>query len=278
MFRIGLALTKQLCKDHGAKVFLGARNAEKGVKAVQDVKDHCGGEAQVELVQIDVGSDESVQQAAASLKSKDVKLDAIVNNAGTGLAHGVTDEQMINVNYRGLKRVVDNFVPLLDSSKTTRIVNVGSGAGPMYVKFQPDDRKKLLCSPDITLEQIEDLAKTGFLPDDAAHENAWIASAGAYGLSKALTYCYTMYTAKALSDKNIISTCLSPGFIATNIVPDEHKGSAKPVEEGTVSIRHCLFETTMDNNGWFYGSDAKRSPPHYMRNPGEPEYDGKLPW
>ena len=148
----------------------------------------------------------------------------------------------------------------------------------MYVKFQPGERKQLLCHPDISMQQMDDLAKAGFLPDDAAHENAWIASAGAYGLSKALAYCYTMYTAKTLADKNIISTCLSPGFIATNIIPDDHKSSAKPVEEGTVSLRHCLFETTMDNNGWFYGSDAKRSPPHYMRNPGEPEYDGKLPW
>ena len=27
----------------------------------------------------------------------------------------------------------------------------------------------------------------------------------------------------------------------------------------------------------FYGSDAKRSPLHFMRNPGEPPYDGAKP-
>jgi hypothetical protein len=46
-------------------------------------------------------------------------------------------------------------------------------------------------------------------------------------------------------------------------------------EQGTLSIRHCLFNE-LQGNGWYYGSDAKRSPLHLRRNPGEPEYDGAL--
>lgn len=271
---IGLALTKQLCKEYSARVFLGSRNAERGANAVADVKKYCGGDAPVELVVIDVSSDESVKAAAESLRSRNVKLDAIVNNAGTGLAHGVTDADIMNVNFWGVKRVVDSFVPLLDTSKETKIVNVGSGAGPMYVNVQTDDRKKVLCNSDITLGEIEEIAKAGCLLDDPANQTG----IAAYGLSKALVYAYTMYTANALADKNVISLCLTPGFIATNIIPEEMKGRAKPVEEGTVSLRHCLFEATKDNNGWFFGSDAKRSPPHFLRNPGEPEFDGRLPW
>jgi carbonyl reductase 1 len=48
-------------------------------------------------------------------------------------------------------------------------------------------------------------------------------------------------------------------------------GATKPAEEGTVSIRHCLFKE-LKANGLFYGSDALRSPLHFMRNPGEPEF------
>ena len=29
-----------------------------------------------------------------------------------------------------------------------------------------------------------------------------------------------------------------------------------------------------NGNGWYYGSDGLRSPLHYMRNPGEPPWDG----
>jgi carbonyl reductase 1 len=280
---IGLALCKQLCKDHGMKVFLGSRNAEKGKQAVADVKSFCGhnnkqddGDDVVELVVIDVANDESVNAAAKSLQEKGVTLSAIVNNAGTGLAHGVTDSDVINVNLYGPKRVVDAFAPLLDPTGS-KIINTGSGAGPMYVDSQTSSkRKKTLCNPDITWEEIDAMAKAGCSPDDPVNSSGWI-GIGPYGLSKALLYCYTMYTARTMADKNVISLCLTPGFIATKIVPSDMHSNAKPVEEGTVSLKHCLFNTTMENNGWFYGSDAKRSPPHVLRNPGEPVFDGNLP-
>jgi carbonyl reductase 1 len=270
---IGLELTKQLCKNHSCKVFLGSRNAERGAQAVATVKEYCGSDdAPVSLIVIDVASDESVKAAAASLQSQSVKLDAIVNNAG--VARKVTDEDIIDINYRGVKRVVDNFFPLLDGNKETKIVNVGSGAGPMYVAAQSDDRKRVLCNPDITLEEIDDLAKAGCPPDDPVHNSGF----AAYSLSKALVYAYTIYTAKTFADKNVISLSLTPGLIATGMILEEMRARAKPVEEGTVSLLHCLFEATKENNGWFYGSDAKRSPPHFVRNPGEPEFDGTLPW
>jgi NAD(P)-dependent dehydrogenase (short-subunit alcohol dehydrogenase family) len=279
---IGLALTKQICKDYGVKVYLGSRNAERGAKAVEEVKEYCGGTTDdiVELIVIDVSNNDSVKAAAESLKSKDVKLSAIVNNAGTGLGHpGITNDDMINVNYYGTKRVVDNFLPLLETttSDPAKIINVGSGAGPMYIQTQPEERKKRLCNPDITVEEIESIASAGLTEDDPSREKSMLG--GAYSLSKALVYAYTMYTAKAYADQNIISMSLSPGFIATKMIPEEYKGmGAKPVEQGTISLKHCLFETTRENNGWYYGSDAKRSPPHFLRNPGEPEWDGQLPW
>ena len=51
-------------------------------------------------------------------------------------------------------------------------------------------------------------------------------------------------------------------------------GNKKTPEEGTVSIRHCLFNE-LKGNGWYYGSDGLRSPLLTGRNPGEPAYDGK---
>ena len=38
----------------------------------------------------------------------------------------------------------------------------------------------------------------------------------------------------------------------------------------------CLFDE-LPGNGFYYGSDGLRSPLHFMREPGEPEYDGKAP-
>jgi NAD(P)-dependent dehydrogenase (short-subunit alcohol dehydrogenase family) len=66
---IGLALCTQLVLEHGCEVFLGSRNAERGGAAVSSIRDkipaNCAGS--VELVNIDVASDESVAAAAAAL-------------------------------------------------------------------------------------------------------------------------------------------------------------------------------------------------------------------
>ena len=62
----------------------------------------------------------------------DQKLFGLVNNAGTGFGHKVTDKDIINTNFYGPKRVCDNFMTLVDS-KAGRIVNIGSNGGPLFV-------------------------------------------------------------------------------------------------------------------------------------------------
>ena len=262
---IGLALCKQLTYDYGCHVYLCSRSLEKGTAAVKSIMDgkpaSCKG--QCEVVQLDTSSDESVVSAVADVKARlaeGAQLYAIVNNAGTGLGHGATPDVVMNTNLFGPKRVIEGFMPLL--SKSGRIVNVGSGAGPMYVARCSSDVKKMLCNPDISWAQIEEHAKSGL--------GSSADGMGGYGLSKALLSCYTMLLAK--QHPELLVSCLSPGFIETSMT--KGMGASKSPEEGTVSMRHCLFEK-LDGNGWFYGSDALRSPLHFLRNPGEPPYKGE---
>jgi len=249
--------------EHGCFVYLGSRNAEKGAAAVEDVKKSAGDS--VELLTIDISNEESVKTAAASL-SKTLgsnKLYAIVNNAGTGLSHGVSSAEIIDTNTRGTKRVVDNFLPLLDSN-SGRIVNVGSGAGPMFFNILSSKEQKERYIGPMTDGEIEkEIERIEKMGDDF----------GAYAGSKALIACYTMALAK--EHPNLIVSCITPGYIKTNMTAG-HSGATKLPHEGTVSIRKCLFEELSDS-GLFWGSDGKRSPLHYMRNPGEPEYDGTAP-
>ena len=52
----------------------------------------------------------------------------------------------------------------------------------------------------------------------------------------------------------------------------------KPVDSGAVApLFLCLGDVpTPAGQGWYYGSDAQRSPLHKYRDPGEPPYDGNL--
>jgi len=251
---IGLALCKQLVEEHSCRVFLGSRDEARGRAAVESL-----GSPLVELVQIDTTSDASVREAAAYVKKQlgGQPLYGIVNNAGTGLAHQVGPDVILNTNLYGPKRMAEAFLPLLDPT-AGRIVNVGSGAAPMWLRNQNRDVKQLLSDPNITWEQIEALVHA-------------VGSNNAYGLSKACLSAYGMVLAKV--HPNILTTTISPGFIDTAIV--RGYGARKPPSEGTVSIRHCLFaDRSKIGNGYYYGSDGLRSPLTTTRDPGTPEFSG----
>jgi NAD(P)-dependent dehydrogenase (short-subunit alcohol dehydrogenase family) len=264
---IGFALCKQLAVEDGCHVYLGSRSEERGQSAVDSILAD-NKDASIELLVIDVSSDESVAAAAAKLAG--VTLYGLCNNAGAGLAHGLTAPEILEVNLEGPRRVCEAFIPLLDK-EVGRIVNTGSGLGPMYVKGQAmgkplgnatAEQKACLMSFDVTWEQVQGVVaiEDNFQEGDMDHFCA-------YGLSKAGLTAYTMMLAKAFP--NIISSCISPGFIDTALT--QGFGAKLSPEQGTVSGRHCLL-AELKGNGWYYGSDAVRSPLDVGREPGEPEY------
>ncbi|KAL7544309.1 hypothetical protein ACHAWF_007692 [Thalassiosira exigua] len=257
---IGLALTKQLVADHGCYVYLGARDAARGAEAVEEVKATAG--TSVELVTVDVGNDASVRQAASELSRqlRGEKLYAVVNNAGAGFSQHPSE--ILDTNTRGPRRVVDNFLPLIDDSRG-RIVNVGSGGGPRFFEALRSDFDKQRYLFGLTEEEIE----AEILKIEATGN-----SYEAYRGSKALLACYTMDLAE--KHPNLMISVLTPGWIKTRMTAES--GASKEPHEGTVALKKCLFED-LPGSGYFWGSDGKRSPSHFMRNPGEPEYDGTLP-
>jgi NAD(P)-dependent dehydrogenase (short-subunit alcohol dehydrogenase family) len=265
---IGLALCTQLAVEHGCHVFMGSRNIERGEAAVKSIAipEGCGGS--VQLVEIDVGTDSSVQAAASSVKAAlgDDTLAAIVNNAGIGLAVSSSTDETINTNLYGPKRVCEAFGPILSPTEG-RIVNVGSGSGPSYVSNCPKEVQPMYCTEPVSWAQVESWLTLS--ADGKTGKDSEADSSGGYGLSKALLASYTMVLAK--ENPQWLVSCCTPGFIDTKIVAGF--GATKPPAEGTVAIKHCLFDE-LGGNGWYYGSDGERSPFHFMRSPGEPIYDG----
>lgn len=276
---IGFALCKQLVLDHHAHVYLTARNPTKGQNAVTQIQSlmednddtsSSKSKGSVTFVPMDTSSDESVLSASKvirddlmNLSSDDNKLYGLVNNAGVGLNTALAPEDLINTNLYGPKRVCEAFLDLLDE-QNGRIVNLGSGSGPMYTSRCSDVDKKMLCHPEKA--SWEDIEKH-------ANDNMNEGYVDVYGLSKALLACYTGYFANM--HPNILTSCVTPGFIDTQMT--RGYGASKTPDQGTLAIKHCLLDE-LEGNGWYYGSDGVRSPYHFMRNPGEPPYDGKAPF
>lgn len=270
---IGRALCEQLARADGCRVLLGARSPERGAAAVESIRgvleEGAATDGRVDLVVMDVADEASVAgavDAVRALLGPKGRLYGLVNNAGTGLATGASPDEVVNTNLYGVRRVCEAF--LAAGLVSERIVNVGSGSGPSYVARCPREAQPALCRPPRDWDAIEALlagdgkGRTGF--GSAADVN------GGYGISKALVSLYTMLLAARHPELTV--SCVSPGWIRTKLVGPDSGATRRP-EEGTFSIRRALFDP-LEGNGWYYGSDGVRSPLHFMRNPGEPAYDG----
>lgn len=137
----------------------------------------------------------------------------------------------------------------------------------MYVKrLGETDEARMLMKGEATWDELEAYVKSKL-------SSGSLDDMGVYGLSKAGVAAYTQFLAK--QNPCIMCSCMSPGFIATNMT--KGFGASKTPAEGTPAIKKCLFDE-LDGSGWYYGSDGVWSPYHFMRNPGEPAYDGVMPF
>eukprot|EP00750_Incisomonas_marina_P017124 INCI19880.1.p1 GENE.INCI19880.1~~INCI19880.1.p1 ORF type:complete len:332 (-),score=76.04 INCI19880.1:39-1034(-) len=304
---IGFQIAKALLTQATAPtVFLGSRSVERGSAAraslPEGVQDRCV------VVQLDVTDKASIQSAVQTVKSSlgdGAVLQGLVNNAGTGTKGGsfgwtgVEDfDAVVALNFGGLVDTTNAFLPLLNADGG-RVVMISSGSAPNFVEKCSEAVQAKLVNPDITLEETaEFLARFRAVGEKVNAEGAETEEALAatdeafkaaglttstYGASKAAVNCATMYFAKKYP-KLKINAC-SPGFIATDLiapVADRHgttaeKMGALPVEKGAICPLFLAVGDvpTPPGQGYYYGSDAKRSPMHKYRSPGSPEYTGE---
>lgn len=298
---IGLATVKRLLdSDKTAFVFLGSRDAERGQSAVQSLvaenSEHYSG--RVEALQIDVSDAESVSRAADTVRARlrdnsetPSYLAGLLNIAGV-LFMGTSPSSFkttIDVNFRGVVRTTEAFLPLLDPAKG-RIISTSSAAGPSFVAKCSSERQDFLTNPKVTYSQItglvdECLAIVSSGGNSVADKFAAAGLTGAeyngaYGLTKALVNMYTMHLARE-NPSLVINSC-TPGWIKTSLTAVFEENSnqtleemgAKPPSEGAKVLVY-LATGDVPGKGWYFGSDSLRSPLDRYRDPGSPAYDGK---
>ena len=228
---IGYGLTKRLLTQHNCYVYLGSRSLEKGNAAIEDlIKEFPECKGKVELVIVDVSNPGSIKDAADVVKAKlaGQKLYGLVNNAGVGGATAPSNDQIIRTNVYGVKLVTEAFLPLVES----RIVNVSSGGGPMWVMKEEDAQAKELFS---TLKPTWAELEAYFTKKVPTMGTEMFP--GVYGLSKAIVNKYTEIIAK--ENPTLLVSAITPGFIATSMT--NGFGAKKTPEEGAQPIIHCLF-------------------------------------
>lgn len=281
---IGFAIAQAILEEHeDAFVLLGSRDAARGEAARQAiVADDAALADRVQVLPIDVASEASVADAAAQVRRRFAgepqPLYGLVNNAGIGLGHSDL-AAVVEVNTRGVRRVCEAFLPLLDEARG-RIVNVTSASGPNFVAQCSPERQRFFL--DRTLDEV---ALEAFIeaclarPDAAALEARGLGDGNPYGFSKACANTYTMILAR--EHPHLAINACTPGYIATDLTwphpaangrTAEEMGMKRPADGARCPLQ-LLFDE-LEGNGRYYGSDGRRSPLDRYRAPGSPPYEG----
>ncbi|PWN67371.1 SDR family oxidoreductase [Chryseobacterium oncorhynchi] len=214
---IGFETAKQLLQL-GYFVFIGSRDLDRGLKAVETLKDL--GYTDVDILQIDVTNLLSVQQAKTELESKISKLDVLINNAGIigEMPQNASSISLDNIrtvyetNFFGVIQVTQHLLDLMKKSEHPRIVNVSSDLGSLTNQS----------NPNYEFYDVKPIA---------------------YSSSKTAVNTFTVMLAYELKDTNFKINSVNPGFTATDL--NGFTGYQTP-EQGTKAI---IAFATIDDNG-----------------------------
>lgn len=233
----------------GGKVYLGVRDLEKGKQALKEILEP----GRVELLELDIGSTESVRAAAKTFLSKSTQLNVLVNNAGimacpeAKTADGF--ESQLAINYLGHFLLYKLLEQTLLSSSTpefqSRVVNVSSAGHHMS---------------SVVLDNIN---------LDGEYE-AW----KAYGNAKTACIWMTNEIERRYGSRGLHGLALMPGGIATglqrHVDPETLKqwGSSEPAKkygknpaQGAATTITAAFGKEWEGKGGVYLEDCQEAGP-----------------
>ncbi|CDX44107.1 Short chain dehydrogenase [Mesorhizobium plurifarium] len=212
------------------KVWLGARDAERGEAAAQALRTEG---LDVEWLALDVASDGSVAAAAKAVAAQTPSLDVLVNNAGIAPGYvealgpdgryqrppsreDVADmKATYDVNVFGPVRVTQAFLPLLAASPASRIVMVSSYLGSLA----------------------------------RASGNSQSPNVMGYGSSKTSLNAVTLAFARELAPRGIMVNAAAPGYTATDL--NAHRGGRTVQQAAEIIVRLATLEPGGPTGGYF---------------------------
>jgi NAD(P)-dependent dehydrogenase (short-subunit alcohol dehydrogenase family) len=212
--------------ESGAHVFAGCREpaAAMELQALKAAAEALAGQAgkestRLEIVQMDVTSDASVNGAAAQIAASAGKLEVLINNAAKG---GWKDGHLADLDLADCRdafevnsisplRVSRAVLPLLSEGKAPRIANISSGLGTI----------------------AEQTSNQSY----------------AYGASKAALNFYSRHMAFELAPYHIIVVAINPGWVRTDM--GGPKAPLAPEQSAGGILRTVTALTMQDTSLWF---------------------------
>ena len=223
---LGREIARQLGhKEH--TVWLGCRDAARGDKAAADLRAE-GIDAHA--LRLDVTSDASVKQAAATFGTASPQLDVLVNNAGIAIGDDPPSRASLDdmraiyeVNTFGPVRVTQAFLPFLVKSGEGRIVMMTSSVGSIAGQ----------------LDMTSAIYGVSLL---------------AYNSSKCALNMITVLFAKELAAHGIKVNGANPGYTGTDL--NHHHGHRSVADGAQIAVRLATLGPAGPTAGFFHDGHA----------------------
>ena len=134
-FETSLALAR-----NGFHTFATMRDLSKDEEIKQVIKKE---DLSIEILELDVDSEESVNQAIKIIFEKKGRIDVLVNNAGYGMWGTVEDvsidefKEQFETNFFSIIRLIQKVAPIMRKQSSGNIVNISSVAGRIGFPVSP---------------------------------------------------------------------------------------------------------------------------------------------
>lgn len=223
-------------------VLLGSRSSSKGTAALQDLQSRKL-PGTIELVSLDLQSDENIKDAASSIGQKHGKLDILVNNAGAAMPSGATEREKLqnafDINATGPYLLTKALIPLLRKSTKPRVVNISSGAGSI-------GRRLFAESPMYKIQAVQ------YRASKAALNMITACLYVEFGLGIEQTDGEKAVGEMTEAQKNMKIFCYDPGFTVSNLGEYNKKEfGARSAEDTVLSIMEVIEGKRDDEAGKF---------------------------
>lgn len=213
---LGYYAAQQLSSTGKYHILMGSRDLSKAEKAITTLTDDASAKADpknVEPIQIDMSSDESIQKAAETVEKQYGYLDILMPNAGIAYATGTLREQYhkhFDTNVFGAAVTVDTFLPLLRKSKAPggkRIAFTSSALGSLQWGLEQDGGMNAVNYP-------------------------------IYRNTKTSINAMMVHYTRLLQDEGFVVSASNPGFCGTNL--NNFHGVRDPREGAKMLVRAAV--------------------------------------
>ena len=136
---IGLETAIALGRE-GHFTYATMRDVKKSGNLDKIVNDEC---LPIKVLELDVDSEKSVDDAIAKIMEEKGRVDTLINNAGWGMWGAVEDvsieefKQQFETNFFSIIRLIQKVAPIMRKQKSGSIVNVSSVAGKIGFPVSP---------------------------------------------------------------------------------------------------------------------------------------------